>query len=185
MPSEEVNPEYLPAHAPASSAYADINDLSAVPYLSDAQREKLYRGFLAEPLPRAIAIGLTNGAVVSGGFDPAALAMKNCWTVSHYCQLYAVDNTVVWPRTEGEPPATKFALLPDVSAVPYLNAEGRKAYAAFLAAHRPRAFAIAPDGAWGTASGLDPINDALFKCANRHSGCRLYAVDSDVVWTGR
>ncbi|WP_169708784.1 dienelactone hydrolase family protein [Trinickia terrae] len=185
MPSEEVNPEYLPARAPASNAYADINDLSAVPYLSDAQREKLYRGFLAAPLPRAMAIGLTNGTWASGGFDPAAAAMKNCWKITKYCQLYAVDNAVVWPRLESEPPVTKFAALSDVAAVPYLGAPGRQAYGKFLTAHRPRAFAVAPDGAWGAASGLDPINDALAACANGHRGCRLYAVDSDVVWAGR
>jgi dienelactone hydrolase len=49
MPSQEVDPEYLPDSARAASAYADINDLAAVPYLNDKQRETLYRGFLAAP----------------------------------------------------------------------------------------------------------------------------------------
>jgi hypothetical protein len=31
----------------------------------------------------------------SGGVDPARNAMQQCWKVSQYCQLYAVDNTVV------------------------------------------------------------------------------------------
>jgi dienelactone hydrolase len=182
MPGHVVNPEYLPDRAHTASSYAELNDVSAPPYLSARQRETVYRGFLAAPLPRAIAIGTTNAVWASGGFDPAATAMHNCSEHTHYCQLYAVDNTVVWPRLESEPPGTNFAALSDVSAVPYLKAEGRNAYAAFLTTHRPRAFAIAPDGAWGAASGLDPINDALVACANGHSGCQLYAVDSDIVW---
>ncbi len=51
MPGGETNPEYLPAHPPAASAYADVNDLDALPYLSDKQKEQLYRGFLSAPLP--------------------------------------------------------------------------------------------------------------------------------------
>lgn len=185
MPGQEVNPEYLPGHAPGATRYADINDLSAVPYLSDAQKEKLYREFLAAPLPRAMAIGSTSGTWASGGFDPAVAAMSRCWTITRYCQLYAVDNTVVWERQASAPPRTSFAGLADVSAVPYLNPAGREAYAHFLSSRRPRAFALAPDGAWGAGTGLDPINDALVQCANGHGGCRLYAVDGDVVWAGR
>jgi hypothetical protein len=182
MPGQEVNPEYLPGRASATSSYADINDLGALPYLNDEQREQVYRQFLAAPLPRAIAIGLVGVTWASGGFNPAVAAMRACWKRAQYCQPYAVDNTVVWPRLPSAPPATRFAALADVLAVPYLNAQGRKAYARFVASHRPRAFAIAPDGAWGTASGLDPITEALVTCSNGHQGCRLYAVDGDVVW---
>ncbi|MFC0400832.1 dienelactone hydrolase family protein [Paraburkholderia rhizosphaerae] len=185
MPGAETDPAYLPGHAPASTAYATVNDLKAIPYLSDDQKEKLYRGFLAAPLPRAIAIGVTNGSWASGGFDPADTALTRCWQTTQYCQLYAVDNAVVWPRLAGAPPATKFAPLAEVSAVPYLNPQGRAAYGKFLAMNRPRAFAIAPDGAWGASSGLDPINGALVQCANGHADCKLYAVDSDVIWGGK
>ncbi|MFC0695711.1 alpha/beta hydrolase family protein [Paraburkholderia humisilvae] len=185
MPGSETNPEYLPGHAPASTAYANVNDLSAIPYLSDDQKGKLYREFLAAPLPRAIAIGMSNGSLTYGGFDPANRALKRCYEIAQYCQLYAVDNTVVWPRLAAAPPATKFAPLAEISAVPYLNPQGRAAYGKFLAMRRPRAFAIAPDGAWGASSGLDPINSALVQCANGHADCKLYAVDSDVVWNGK
>jgi dienelactone hydrolase len=185
MPSQEVDPEYLPDRARASSAYADINDLDAVPFLTDKQRDDVYRRFLAAPLPRAIAIGSTNVVYASGGFDPSLSAMDKCWKLTRYCQLYAVDNTVVWPRLESEPPSTKFAALADVSAVPYLSERGRRVYTKFLGLRTPRAFAIAPDGAWGYAWGIDPINDALAYCANGHAGCRLYAVNRDVVWQGK
>lgn len=185
MPSQEVDPEYLPERARAASAYADINDLGAVPYMDDKERDAVYRPFLAAPLPRAIAIGTTNAVYASGGFDPGRAALDKCWKLTRYCQIYAVDNTVVWPRLEGEPPGTKFAALADVAAVPYLNAQGRQAYTRFLGTRNPRAFAVAPDGAWGAATGVDPLNDALAACANGHAGCRLYAVNRDVVWVGK
>jgi dienelactone hydrolase len=184
MPGTEIYPEYLPGHAPTTTAYANLNDLNAIPYLSDDEKEKLYRGFLAAPLPRAIAIGMSSGSWASGGFDPAHSALTHCWQTAQYCQLYAVDNTVVWPRLAGAPPATRFAPLASVSAVPYLGAPGRLAYTKFLTMRRPRAFAIAPDGAWGASSGPDPANNALVQCANGHENCRLYAVDGEVVWSG-
>jgi dienelactone hydrolase len=182
MPSQEVDPEYLPERARATSAYADINDLDAVPYLNDKQRDTLYRGFLAAPLPRAIAIGATTAVWSSGGFDPGQNVLDKCWKLTQYCHLYAVDNTVVWPRLDAQPLATKFAALADVAAVPYLNAQGRQAYTRFLSTRDPRAFAIAPDGAWGAGAGTDPINDALVACGDGHTGCLLYAVNRDVVW---
>lgn len=185
MPGQEVNPEYLPGRASVTSSYANLDDIGALPYLSDKQREQTYRPFLAAPLPRAFAIGLGNASWATGGFDPAAAALSACWKSARYCQLYAVDNTVVWPRQASAPPVTRFAALPDIAAVPYLRTQGRDAYRTFLSSRRPRAFAIAPDGAWGVGSGLDPITDALVTCSNGHQDCRLYAVDGDVVWPAK
>jgi dienelactone hydrolase len=185
MPGSEVNPEYIPHPALKASGYASINDISAVPYLNARQKAALYVSYLAAALPKAIAIGSTNGMWASGGFDPARSAMQQCWEVSQYCQLYAVDDTVVWTGLPSSPPRTNFALLTNVDSVPYLTTVGRQAYGRFLTDSRPRAFAIAPDGAWGEATGIDPIDDALVQCANGHSGCRIYAVDGNVVWPGK
>ncbi|PMS18514.1 hypothetical protein C0Z18_16390 [Trinickia dabaoshanensis] len=185
MPSGQVDTEYLPRPEPKPSGYATIGNANAVPYLNDAQKAGLYATYLSAPAPKALAIGSTDGAWVSGSFDPARGAMRQCWSRSKYCQLYAVDDTVVWPRQDSAPPPTHFAPLQDVKAVPYLRADGRHAYTRYLAGHRPRAFAIAPDGAWGAASGIDPIDDALARCANGHTGCRLYSVDGDVVWAAK
>jgi dienelactone hydrolase len=185
MPAGEVNPEYLPHPEPKGSGYASINDLSAIPYLSARQKASLYASYLAAPPPKAIAIGSTNGSWVSGGFDAARNAMQQCWKVSQYCQLYAVDNTVVWPRQESAPPPTNFAPLQDAAAVPWLHADGREAYTRYLATARPRAFAIARDGGWGEASGIDSINAALVQCASDHEDCRVYSVDGDVVWAAK
>jgi dienelactone hydrolase len=181
MPNEEVHPEYLPSHPPPVTHFADINDLAAVPYLDQAHLA-LYRSFLAAPLPRAIAIGLGGAGVAAGGFDSAVAAMDQCWRQARYCQLYAIDSDVVWPRQPSAPGPTHFAALPDAARVPYMNEQGRTAYRRFLALRRPRAFTIAPDGGYGEASGTDPITDALASCSQGHQGCQLYAVDGDIVW---
>jgi len=182
LPGRETLSIYLPGPPPPPSGYADLNDVDAVPYLTGAQRD-IYRTFLTQPLPRAIAVGLNGVEMFAGGFDPDVAAMRACWKKTHYCHLYAVGNAVVWPRLASAPPATKFAALTDASAVPYLDPKGRAAYSNFLRTHRPRAFAIAPDGKWGVGSGLDPTTDALVACGEApHLGCQLYAVDGEVVW---
>ena len=82
------------------------------------------------------------------------------------------------------PPATDFAAIDDVPRVPHLKDGGRAGYRAFLAQPLPRAFALAPNGAWGWGQGGDdPLRRALDNC-NRHGDgrCRLYAVDINVVW---
>jgi len=81
-------------------------------------------------------------------------------------------------------PATGFAALDDIEKVPYLKPGGREAYRVFLGKQMPRAFAIAPNGAWAWAEmGDDPLARALANC-QRHATapCRLYVVDDQVVW---
>lgn len=183
LPNSPVYPEYLPSAIPPPSHYASIDDATALPYLGD-QGAPYYSKFLAKPLPRAFAIGLTSASSYSGGFDPRAQAMKACQQRTRNCQLYAVDNEVVWVRPTPEPPPTRFAALADQNAVPYLNAQGREGYQKFLSMHRPRAFAIASDGGWDAASlGPDPLAYALDTCNRQHHDCRLYAVDGHVVWS--
>lgn len=82
------------------------------------------------------------------------------------------------------PPATGFAAIDDAAKLPYLRDTGHAGYATFLARGLPRAFAIAPNGAWGwAAGGDDPLRRALSSCNRRGNGdCRLYAVDDHVVW---
>jgi hypothetical protein len=96
----------------------------------------------------------------------------------------------------GAQPVAGFAPLESVDAVPYLREGGRQAYADFLGRMTPRAFAIAPNGAFGFAAPakpaayvrqdrFDPIESALARCNRRGAGqCRLYAVDGRVVWRG-
>jgi dienelactone hydrolase len=82
------------------------------------------------------------------------------------------------------PPETHFALLDDVSAVPFLADQGRAAYRAFLGKQLPRAFAVSETGAWGWAEeGESPDYRALASCQQSSSKpCHLYLVDDSVVW---
>jgi dienelactone hydrolase len=82
------------------------------------------------------------------------------------------------------PLATHWAQLSDTSAIPFLHVKGLAAYQAFMGAPKPRAFAIASNGSFGVSGGgYDPIGRALLGCAKYAVGCKLYAVDDNVVWS--
>ena len=82
------------------------------------------------------------------------------------------------------PPPSGFAAVDDVEKLPYVRQTGRDGYRMFLEKPSPRAFAIAPSGAWGWANGGDdPLQRALDSCNRAGKGnCRLYAVDDQTVW---
>jgi dienelactone hydrolase len=82
------------------------------------------------------------------------------------------------------PQPTNFATITDVDAVPFLSANGKRAYAEYLTKMTPRAFAVSPSGAWCWAEeGEDPDARALATCsAKSDKPCRLYSVDESVVW---
>jgi len=121
--------------------------------------------------------------MTDGGYDPLERALVICKQHNFRCQVYAVDDQVVWPKPLPVPPPTKFARLEDVEAVPYLSAASRQGYQSFLALPKPRAFVIAPDGAWAFSSkDFDVLASALRSCEEKHKGCKPYAVDDQVVW---
>lgn len=100
-----------------------------------------------------------------------------------------LPTTVMYPqyaRTKRVPVPTPsgFAPLDDMDKVPHVRQTGRDGYRAFLEKPSPRAFAIAPSGAWGWANGGDdPLQRALDNCNRVGKGsCRLYAVNDQVVW---
>lgn len=109
--------------------------------------------------------------------------------LASFLQSVGLPHEVVMPQYAGPPtlptpPATDFAALENADALPRIKEKGRKGYATFLTRDPPRAFAIAPSGAWGWANGGDdPLQRALDNC-NKHGkgACRLYAVDDAVVW---
>jgi dienelactone hydrolase len=75
--------------------------------------------------------------------------------------------------------------LEDVAAVPVTGAGGKALYAAFLDAdpRAHRAFAVAPDGHCGYATGDDAQRLALAHCAEHtQATCELYAVDQRIVY---
>jgi hypothetical protein len=91
-----------------------------------------------------------------------------------------------------------FAPVSAVDAVPFLDESGRQAYRLFLVRAKPRAFAVAPNGAWGSGEvstpmsstgassrsmSSDPAGSAVAECNQTGGGkCRLYAIDDQVVW---
>ena len=97
-----------PAPRPEKTNFAKLDDVNAVPGLSDEKR-KVYRKFLTEPLPRAFAIS-ESGSVgwASRGSDSMNRAIYFCQVYAKQsCRLYAVDNDVVWTKEAKEASATK------------------------------------------------------------------------------
>lgn len=92
-------------------------------------------------------------------------------------ELYAVAPAPVIPKSD-------FAPLDDAEAVPFLHEAGRAAYREYLGKLSPRAFAVAPNGAWCWAEdGEDPDVRALATCEQKGGQrCRLYSIDNNVVW---
>jgi dienelactone hydrolase len=82
-------------------------------------------------------------------------------------------------------PASGFATLDNVDAIPHLTETGRAAYRHYLSQSLPRAFAVSSSGAWSWAEdGDDPPSRALAACQkNSKPPCSLYSVDQDVVWS--
>ncbi|MBV8658791.1 MAG: dienelactone hydrolase family protein [Burkholderiales bacterium] len=80
------------------------------------------------------------------------------------------------------PAPSHFAALNDTAKAPFTSAQ-RTGYQRFLAAKPPRAFAISESGSWGYAVGDYAAGKAMGFCLHyAKQGCRLYAVDDDVVW---
>jgi hypothetical protein len=77
----------------------------------------------------------------------------------------------------------------DAEAVPHLPPDGRADYLRFVQQATPRAFAVGPHGGWGWASALETPEQttarALEICGRAGPGCRVYALDLDVVWPGQ
>lgn len=83
------------------------------------------------------------------------------------------------------PAPTGFASGDDEKAVPYIRQSGREGYLKYRGSDMPKAFAVSPAGAWAySAARPDAMKQAVDRC-NQHAkdrGCRLYAVDDEVVW---
>ncbi|MGE0627853.1 MAG: alpha/beta hydrolase family protein [Hyphomicrobiaceae bacterium] len=90
------------------------------------------------------------------------------------------------PSAHSPLPASGYAQLDDIEKVPHITEASRiRGYSQFLKADVPRAFALAPSGAWSWRRGPKAADEALANCRKRaHMPCRLYAVDDRVVWKG-
>jgi dienelactone hydrolase len=88
------------------------------------------------------------------------------------------------PVAMDTPPKTDFAPVDDETKLPFVRDTGRAGYKVYLTKLLPRAFAIAPNGAWGWADGGDdPLRRSLVNCNRKgNAECKLYSVDDFVVW---
>lgn len=102
MPTQET---VALADEPAlpQSGFAAIEDVAAIPYLGRKGRDQ-YRAFLQKSYPRAFAVSASGAwSWVEDGDDPVQQALAECQKGSRTpCQIYAVDDKVVW---SGEAPA--------------------------------------------------------------------------------
>lgn len=82
---------------PSPSRYAELADVSKIPYVRDTGRAG-YKEYLLLAPPRAFAIA-KNGvwSWSNDGDDPLKRALERCASISKLeCKLYSVDNHVVW-----------------------------------------------------------------------------------------
>jgi dienelactone hydrolase len=97
MPTEEI---YAVGSAPTlpKSNFAPIDDIDAVPYLTEHGRAA-YREYLAKMTPRAFAVSPSGAwCWAEEGEAPETRALAACELKSKQpCQLYSVDDYVVWP----------------------------------------------------------------------------------------
>jgi dienelactone hydrolase len=80
------------------------------------------------------------------------------------------------------PPPSHYAAIDDVAAVPVVGVKAPGYYRQFLQLPLPRAIAIGPNSAGRSSGGFDPAASALQHCNQHGPGCRLYAVNNEVVW---
>ncbi len=73
-----------------------MTDVSAVP-ISASARSAGYDKFLAARSPRAFAVGDKGGWGYAIGDYVTGRALGFCQRSGQTCQLYAVDDDVVWP----------------------------------------------------------------------------------------
>ena len=83
--------------SPARTDYAQVDDIAAVPFLSENGR-RAYRDYLTKMTPRAFAVSASGGWTwAEEGEDPDGRALATCSAKStEPCRLYSVDDYVVW-----------------------------------------------------------------------------------------
>ncbi|GBG13304.1 2-C-methyl-D-erythritol 4-phosphate cytidylyltransferase [Novimethylophilus kurashikiensis] len=100
LPAEPLHAELLPAPYPAATNFADIGNIDALPLVNEPGREA-YKTFLKKSLPKAFVIA-DDGATYTtvGGYDPLQQAMSACKRQHQGCEVYAVNDKVVWEQSQ-------------------------------------------------------------------------------------
>ena len=89
--------EVPPPPSPARTDYAKVDDVEAVPFLSENGR-RAYQEYLTKMTPRAFAVSPSGAWTwAEEGEDPDGRALATCTAKStEPCRLYSVDDYVVW-----------------------------------------------------------------------------------------
>jgi hypothetical protein len=83
--------------APEPTGFARIDDAGKLPYVKDDVKSEKYPKFLDADIPRALAISPSGAWAWRTGATAPQQALESCQKVSKTpCQLYAVDDAVVW-----------------------------------------------------------------------------------------
>ena len=96
MPTEVIH-EVPPPPTPPRTDYAKVDDVDAVPFLSENGR-RAYQEYLTKMTPRAFAVSPSGAWTwAEEGEDPDGRALATCTAKStEPCRLYSVDDYVVW-----------------------------------------------------------------------------------------
>lgn len=132
----------------------------------------------------------TDGLAVHGTLDPSFAPTDATPIATAVKPSVVVKSTnAIVSKTSGQ---ARPARLSDADAIPYLGSNGRNAYREWLGKSAPKAFAIAPNGWYEWAQGVntqdrtmpgDPSQRALLICERgAKRPCKLYAVDDAIVW---
>lgn len=144
MPTEVVF-DVAPMPTPARTGFAQVDDVKAVPFLSENGR-RAYAEYLTKLTPRAFAVSPSGAWTwAEEGEDPDGRALATCSAKSKEpCRLYSVDDYVVWndSRLDQAEKASATAALTPVPPAP----------AALTAAAAPAAAAGAPTTSVGSTT---------------------------------
>jgi hypothetical protein len=84
-------------NAPPPTAFAVLDDADKLPNVTDVVKSDGYQKFLDADLPRAFAIGKTGAWASRRGENAVKEALDRCEQIGKRpCDLYAVDDAVVW-----------------------------------------------------------------------------------------
>jgi hypothetical protein len=119
------------------------------------------------------------------GCEPIAKNALDLGIITSLQTIASLDQTELHAFFPKIPARSDFARIDDFDKLPVRSPQALAEYKRYLNAMPPKAFAIAPEKslfAW-MAGNMEAIPGALTRCAERAArACRLYAVDSDVVW---
>lgn len=147
-----------------------------------------FRDFLRQGPNKAFAVSPDGAfgwrAGVATPEDAIADALANCHKHAPVCETYAVNDEIVRgkPQAQRTSQRTRSDSLPPP---PRLSEEGLRHFQNFLRAPGNKAFAVAPDGAFGWQSGTSSrevaIERALARCKQHAPDCRIYIVNEELV----